>query len=295
MGFNLLIQLIKYNDHLPRHIKSGLLWFRAGFLNHIAWIRRDSEKVEKVLKLAESKKWVFILGCNNSGTSLLYHLLSKHYQIASFPIDGQFLTTVFKVPMTLNVGRLWTEKIEHFRLTEKDTDIDHKRLIFDWMSQIKSDNRPIIIEKSTPDTIRSRWLQNVFPSSYFIGITRNGYAVAEGISRRKRVDIRRGARHWIMANNLMINDAKFLSKLKMVKYEDLVEKPESVVFDILEFIGADKESYNMDFQKRIRLHNIDRKSSVIRNFNEKSIKRIPKQVLHELALDIEPVMKRLGY
>ncbi len=112
---NRLHQLIKYSDSLPRHLKTGLLWLIADVRNSISWrFFRDENRMEKIRAFAGDRKWVFILGCNNSGISLLHHLLSSHPDIATLPAEGHFLTSVLPVPMTLDVGRIWTEKIGCF-------------------------------------------------------------------------------------------------------------------------------------------------------------------------------------
>jgi len=272
-----------------------MIWFRAEIKNSISWRSIDEDKIKSINEFCDSKRWVFLLGCNNSGTSLVRYLLARHPHIASFPIEGHFLTTVFPVPMTLNVGRLWTEKIEDFRLTERDSLPDRTKLRHDWFNQFRDKMRPIVIEKSPPDTVRSRWLQEIFGNTYFIGIVRNGYAVAEGIARRKKVDIWKGARHWINANSIMIQDAKYLKNFKLIKYEDFVQNTEHVTYDLLDFIGADRSLFHFDIREKLRIHNINGKKSEIRDFNQKSIERIPPNVLKELSTEIEPMMKELGY
>lgn len=295
MFLNLVKQLIRYNDHLPRHMRTGIIWFRAEIKNSISWRYIDKDKIKRINEFCDSRRWVFLLGCNNSGTSLVRYLLARHPHIASFPIEGHFLTTVFPVPMTLNVGRRWTEKIEYFRLTEKDSQPDRTKLRHDWFNQIKNKMRPIVIEKSPPDTVRSRWLQEIFGSTYFIGMVRNGYAVAEGVARRKKVDIFEGARHWINANSIMIQDAKYLKNFKLIKYEDFVRNPEQVIKDLLDFIGADSNLFHFDVKERLHIHNINGQRSEIYDFNQKSIARIPPNVLKELSTEIEPMMEKLGY
>lgn len=281
---------------MPKHIRNGLIWFYADIKNFLMWCYNSRhDRIKKVTESADNKKWVFILGCNNSGTTLLYKLLEKHPEITSFPTEGQFLTSVLPVPMTLDVGRLWTEKLDSFRLTEKDDHFNRIKLIHDWMQHVKDKRAEIIIEKSPPNTIRARWLQSIFNKVYFIGIVRNGYAVSEGISRRKNVDIKRGGWHWVKSNELMIKDSKFLKNFILIRYEDLVKNPKNVVTSLLDFIGASKKEYKHDFNSRLSIHNIEKKGSYIQNFNPKSINRISEDARKELAQVIEPLMKKLGY
>ncbi len=61
-------------------------------------------------------------------------------------------------------------------------------------------------------------------------MTRNGCAVAEGIARRKRVSIAKGARHWVKANRLMLEDAEHLERFMRIHYEELVDDAGRVLF-----------------------------------------------------------------
>ncbi|MBK9319321.1 MAG: sulfotransferase [Bacteroidetes bacterium] len=45
------------------------------------------------MKAPEPEKWVFILGCYNSGTTLLHKLLATHSDIGSMPNEGQFYSS----------------------------------------------------------------------------------------------------------------------------------------------------------------------------------------------------------
>jgi len=288
-------QLIKYNESLPRHLRTGSLWLWADIKNNILWQWNKIGDLNKFKEFMESRKWVFILGCNNSGTTLLYYLLGKHPEVGTLPTEGHFLTSVLKVPMIYDVGRLWTEKSEYFRLTEKDTYVDSIKLIHDWMNFVRNKEAPVIIEKSPPNSIRSRWLQGVFKNSLFIGVTRNGYAVAEGIARRKYVDIIRSAKHWVKVNKMLIEDAKHLSKYMQIKYEDLTSQTKETLVNVIKFIGLDFEKYPFDLKRKMPIHNIDNTRAQICNYNLKSINRIPSNLLRELSIEIDPLMKELGY
>ena len=151
------------------------------------------------------------------------------------------------------------------------------------------------MEKSPPNAIRSRWLQSVFKNSYFIGLSRDGRAVAEGIYRRRNIPIVKGIAQWIKANTIMLDDSVFLKNFKLVRYEDLVDNPSNVIRDLFHFIGVDPEECQIDFQSKFKTSNIDHKNSPIINFNQKSFDRIPPDVFKEISVTIQPVMKRLGY
>lgn len=76
----------------------------ALLLNMIFWMRNRFRNPDKYREFANSRKWVFIMGCNNSGTSLLHYILGSHPDIASLPREGQFLTAVLPQPDHYGVG-----------------------------------------------------------------------------------------------------------------------------------------------------------------------------------------------
>lgn len=264
--------------------------------NKISWMFNRFRNPENYRKFADERKWIFIIGCNNSGTTLLHRLLAFHPNIATLPDEGQFFTTVFPLPSFHGVPRVWTENLKIFRSTEADQHLDGIRLTHDWKNYLSNINSSTVLEKTPSNAIRSRWLQSVFKNSYFIGIVRDGRAVVEGITRReKTVSIERATAHWEMTNNLMLDDAKCLKHFHLVKYEILVANPLKVIEEILQFIDEDPEQFQFDFKNRINVHNIDDKPTSISNFNQKSFDRIPKNKFDEITTQIQPTMRRLGY
>ena len=77
-------------------------------------------------------------------------------------------------PENFGFARVWTERLDKFRMTEENQEYDSVRLIHDWKNYIDDVNLSIVLEKSPPNAIRSRWLQGVFKNSYFIGLSRDG-------------------------------------------------------------------------------------------------------------------------
>ncbi|MGV7222322.1 MAG: sulfotransferase family protein [Nitrospinales bacterium] len=260
------------------------------------WILIGVKKPQPYREFADSRKWVFIMGCSNSGTTLLQKLLAHYPDLEVSDYEGQRLTNVLPRPNKYGAGRIWSEKPDIFRMTESDQRYNSLRLIHDWKHFLKDKNVPIVLEKSPPNTIRSRWLQNVFKNSYFICIVRDGRAVAEGINRRRNhISMSRAANHWIKANSYMLEDQPYLKNFYLLKYEDLVKNPQTIITDLLTFINVDATKYTFDLKRKIKVHNINKTSSAITDFNKNSFDRIPKDVFEELTDQITPMMQRLGY
>jgi hypothetical protein len=100
--------------------------------NRLFWMINRFKNPNKYLQFSNSRKWVFIMGCTNSGTRVLDHILSDHSDIASLPWEGQFLTDVIPRPRVYKVGRVWAERLDCLRMTDKDKGVDMARLIHDW-------------------------------------------------------------------------------------------------------------------------------------------------------------------
>ena len=129
------------------------------------------------------KTWVFLVGCYNSGTTLLAELLSQHPDISALSTEGHFITDQFVKDYDIGLPRMWVEREDLFRLTEADTGPDAIRIKKEWGMRLDL-SKQVLLEKSPPNTAKVRWLQANFENAHFVAIVRNGYAVAEGITRK---------------------------------------------------------------------------------------------------------------
>ncbi len=77
--------------------------------------------------------------------------------------------------------------------------------MYDWLDYY-GPGPGILLEKSPPTAIRGRWLQATFPPSRFIAVTRHPDAVCEGIRRRTGLPIDQAAQHWLLGNELLLDD-----------------------------------------------------------------------------------------
>jgi len=246
------------------------------------------------------------MGCNNSGTSLLYNVLGEHPQIGKVAIESVNLSKIWPshitnvLPSSLKLGynRAWTEGPDIFHLTEKDTCIDENRLRYDWLNMVKIkkiESKAYLLEKTTENAMRSRWLQKVFPNSYFIGIIRDGYAVSEGLHRNTGYDIARCARHWNATNKIMLEDSKYLKNFKLIKYEDLTVDTKKILSDIAGFLGIEEAPFVKIADKTWQTQNIYGKPMVIQNMNQASIERLSKEDIEKIEKGMHEMLEHFGY
>ena len=247
------------------------------------------------LRRAE-ERWLFIVGVNNSGTTLLWELLRAHPAIAGMAREGQFGTWALPEPMEYGVPRIWTERSAVFRWREDDGEgADPKRVRFDWIWRMRGlDGARYLLEKSPPSCLRARWLQRHFAGATFIVVTRSPYAVAEGVRRRHGVSITRAAAHWARAYEAVLEDLPHLERQLVVSYEELAAQPEATLARVTSFLGLPPLAGEVTRGAQ-RVNNADEAASVIRDFNAGSLARLaPDDVTAITALTGE-VMARLGY
>ena len=245
--------------------------------------------------LVTPEKWVFVVGCYNSGTELLTSLLGSHQSVSALPVEGQFLTDQFLADYELGLPRMWALREELFRLDEFQAGPDVRRLKKEWLMRLDR-SRSIFVEKSPPNAARTRWLQRHFENAHFIAIVRNGYAVAEGIRRKAEpYHLREGwplelcARQWNRSNEVLVEDASSLERLHWVRYEDLAKDPGREMQRIGEFLGL--ESFSVSDQS----WSVHERSEPIRDMNHESFQRLTPAELQIITKEAEPMLRHFHY
>ncbi len=270
----------------PRVVAHSLHWHLMSRDYRAAW-------TEERLQLT-GNYWLFILGLNNSGTTLLVDLLKSHARMRWLPNEGQYLTTGLPLPRDYGVPRKFAERLDIFHWTEANDPAPALRIQYDWARHYQP--RPgILLEKSPPNTMRSRWLQHNFRPSRFLAITRHPYAVCEGIRRREGHSIEEAARHWALANQWMLDDIAHLEHCLFMTYEDLCARPQDYLQKLQTFLGLEVPFDACVLATPRRIHNIDGTAALIRNFNERSVQQLSARDLAAIDRIAGPLMERLGY
>ena len=243
------------------------------------------------------RAWVFVVGCYNSGTTLLSDLLGRHPKISVLPQEGQFLTDEFKSDYEFGLPRMWTMREDQFRITEADRGPDPLRLKKEWGMRLDL-SRPVLLEKSPPNAARTRWLQKHFENAHFVAIVRNGYAVAEGIHRKGQPQHRHGwpieacARQWVRSNEMLLEDAPFLRHLMWVRYEDLTERPSEELARIIQFLKLDPGELAYDPGEQLSVHE---RNEPLGNLNEQSIARLSSADIATITSVAENMLAHFDY
>ena len=262
-----------------------------------SWPLRMKRRSVNIVRLrTDQLSWLFVLGVNNSGTTLLETLLGRHDEISKLPEEGQRLSHALPRPNPMGVRRLWTERLEAFRRSSGDGGgLSASRLKWDWLCHYPVDGRSrFLMEKSPPNTVRGPWLQHHFRPAFFLALTRSPYAVAEGIRRREGYSIERAARHWATANTILIDDLERMDRSLLLSYEDLCADPSKEMTRITRFLGTEPYADEC-LRETFPIHNATGQASLIKNFNESSFEKLSADDIRRIEDIAGDVMRRLGY
>lgn len=191
-------------------------------------------------------KHIFISGLHRSATSVLHEVLKEQNEISGFsdtgvPEDeGQLIQTVYN-PASYYGGPgkfAFNSKAHYTEKSEFISDKNRDKLLLEW-GKYWDFSKPYLIEKSPPNLIRTRFLQTLFPNSYFITIQRHPIAVSYATQNWTKQSLSDLIKHWIVAHEIHNKDRVYLKNEFVIKYEELIANPELVLESLGEFLGLE--------------------------------------------------------
>ncbi len=197
---------------------------------------------------------VFIGGLHRSGTTLLARCLAAHPAASGLTDtgvsedEGQHLQSVYPVAAQHGgPGRFGFAPEMH--LTERSpliSDANRQELLASW-SHYWDRKRPVLIEKSPPNMLKTRFLQAMFPDARFILVLRHPIATALATQRMAH-NTRIGTlmHHWLVSNELMLSDIPHLRHVTLLRYEDLIAEGDSELMRLHKFIGLHRTPYGLE-------------------------------------------------
>ena len=90
--------------------------------------------------------------------------------------------------------------------------------------------------------MRTRYLQGLFPQSRFVMVMRDPIAVVGAMHRSSRLSELELLAHWLVCHERLLADAPGVRQLSLIRYEDLVSSPESVLAGVFGFLGLQAPS-----------------------------------------------------
>ena len=162
--------------------------------------------------------FVFLAGLHRSGTTLLARLLAAHPEISGFsetgvPADeGQHLQSVYPAAKDYGgPGRFGFAPESHLTEASPLVSEESARKLFEEWSPHWDLSRPLLLEKSPPNLLKTRFLQALFPGSAFVVIVRHPIPVSIPTARwrgTRRYD--RMFEHWLRCHALFEADREHL-------------------------------------------------------------------------------------
>jgi len=241
----------------------------------------------------EIERPVFVVGCCNSGTTILWRALMDQKEFDGPKFEGQDLKELpqcMRQYLGRKTFRMWAHpkfKSAH-HLREKDYEPAlSERLRSVYREHCKDGTR--LLEKSPPNSLRTRFLQRSFPDAYFVIIVRNGFAVSEGIVRKRSYDpdrphmaglpttIEQAAEQWSNANRTLLRDKRLLRRSITIRYEDLVCDTANVLQSILRFCECLTPNLEVPrFQEDLN----EKQTARLSPEEKKAIRRVAGDMLH---------------
>lgn len=248
-------------------------------------------------------RWVFLVGCYNSGTTILQKILNAHPEIAGLPREGVRFTQILSNLEEHGHHMIWADDFRDFIEPDFPDDVAFNQIKKDWAVFWKND-RKAFLDKSIANTARISWLNRVFPNAFFIGIHRNGYCVSEGLQRRatppgwlvdktgnSRYPLETIANQWVCANEMMLDQFSGLPNSMLVGFEDFIADPVDTLVKAFEQLGVDSGSVSFNSGKLI----IHGKEFILHDPNPASLQRFDDSSKAVVAPLLRSTMLKLGY
>ena len=235
-------------------------------------------------------QWRFIIGCNNSGTTLLKTIIESHPNVIGIEGEGQYRTKEFITDREIGLNRLFSERLDVFREVKY---ADPLKVKYDWLVSLirrKKRAHKYILEKTTVNAVRVPWLLKNFPNAKFIVIFREAYAVVEGMRRKENIEIERGVNHWLKTNSMIIEDFEGHTNVIFLRYEDLTEQPVRTIRTIWHFLDLKTLGENED-RKEYTVHG---QKKGVTNQNSTSKENLSKEDFEEISNRTQILRSRIN-
>lgn len=192
-------------------------------------------------------RYVFVCGLPRSGTSVLGRNIARLEQCTGFKNtgvledEGQFLQDVYASDHE-HGGAGSFGFHPHAHLTETSdllTPRNALRLRECWQPYWDT-SKNIRVEKTPSNLVMTRFLQAVFPNSYFIVMKRHPVAVSMATQKWKDSvrSLNHLFEHWLHCHELFEQDKRYLSHVYELAYEDYIQNPDKYHQEIASFVGT---------------------------------------------------------
>ena len=156
--------------------------------------------------------------------------------------------------------------------------------------------KPVLLEKSPPNIIRTQDILANFDPVKFVIMVRNPYAQSEGLMRRNNWNVNRAANFSMMCLRTQLENARELENALVLTYESLVQDTAEVCAKLAAFMPSLSD---IDPTANFEVHAIDgTQNRPITDLNSKKIAAIPTATLmsmNEIFTQHEETITAWGY
>ena len=250
------------------------------------------------------KNWIFIVGNYNSGTTLLFDIIAAHKNVASLPTESPIYTDVFKRGDEIGWGRNWVNVRKRVALPSIMQPDRVEKLLSDLSPIWRNAKAAYFLDKTITNIERMLWIDKNLPNVKFIGLVRNGYASSEGMCRKSRpvgqaaheygkseYDFSFAAQQWVMANEKMMENAEKVGGFMLVKYEDLVRDPKSMINDVFNYLNLRTDNYKVTGSEIC----VDSRVFNLKNMNDKSFAALSLSQISDFNIVAKDTMAKFNY
>lgn len=204
---------------------------------------------------------LFIGGLHKSGTSLLHRMLRSHPAISAFENtgvseeEGQHLQNVYPPAHKLGgPGRFGFHRDASMDETHPLCTKENAAKLFAQWSPHWDLSKDYLLEKSPPNLLRTRFLQGLFPDSTFLILLRHPVAVAYATRKWCRSSLPSLLEHTLHCYERFREDQTSLSRVHVLRYEELVNNPVEQLTTVFTFLGQKPHLIDTDLHSGSNAH-----------------------------------------
>ena len=236
--------------------------------------------LRKRIKAKADNKFLFVLSPQYSGSTLLTALLltSKNVSVNNKigAREGQQLPVLNKLLFN-NVKRWEPSHKVNWSFVKKQ-----------WLKYWDV-SKPILLEKSPPNLVRAKSIEQYFAPSYFIVLTRNPYSLCQSLIKRSNFTPEHAAQFTIKCLLLQKHNIETLNNVIKIAYEEMVENTNSIVDKLKIFIPELGE---------LQISNVNAEFGAIANMNNDKIKQLSAEeinIINNEFVNNKEVLEFFGY
>jgi len=193
----------------------------------------------------------FVVGCYNSGTTVIKQAIALHPEFSCAPVEGDLLTSAMDRHEQGGWPRCMVANSFNIVAERKSSFFDSGQFISDLRPWI--DNKKNFLEKSISNSFRVPILRKNFPNARFVCVTRHADTVVSGIQNRSNptgmarlllnngeYPVRLLLRQWLFFYSFLLKDYRSNpSDTYVCSYEKFILDPYKELIQIYNFLNLD--------------------------------------------------------